>query len=296
MAVRDRSPPARRAAPPRARRAARAAATRDDPDRADRRDARARRGDRGRRARRGRRRDGGAAGRPARRDPRPRPRRTLLRGNRRRAGDLAARRPPARLARPRRAARPPPGCPMTDFVDLLEDQLVAAHRRRARARPVRLPSRRAAAALVACLATAGALAAAIVGLAGPQGARPARPAATSAPPGHGATATVPAAPQAKTVAVLNATATPGAARAPAARLVEAGYRPVEVANAPSVRRRSAVMYAPHAGTRAILTAVAIARRERIARVVPLTAALRRVAGGDADVVVLLGTDRAGHRP
>ena len=111
----------------------------------------------------------------------------------------------------------------------------------------------------------------------------------------GATATVPAAPEprnAVTVAVLNASTTTGVARAAADRLVRAGYTPGTVTNARRPRRLSLVLYAPGARP----AALAIARRERIARVAPLNAAVRAQVGGTADVVVIIGLLDAQRRP
>lgn len=81
------------------------------------------------------------------------------------------------------------------------------------------------------------------------------------------------------------------ARAAADRLVQAGYK-AGVTNAPRSRRLSFVLYAPGART----AAVAIARQERIARVEAVRAAVRTEVGGDADVVVVIGTRDARRRP
>ncbi len=95
------------------------------------------------------------------------------------------------------------------------------------------------------------------------------------------------APSRTTVAVLNAARTAGLARREAARLTGAGYRVGVVANHPSGRlARSSVRYARGQRT----AAVALAARERIRRVLPLTGALRRQLGG-VDVVIVLGADR-----
>jgi hypothetical protein len=77
------------------------------------------------------------------------------------------------------------------------------------------------------------------------------------------------------------------------RLVNAGYKPGTVTNAPRARQLSFVLYAP--GERP--AAVAIAARERIARLAPLSAGVRALVGRDADVVVIVGMlDAIRHRP
>ena len=242
---------------------------------------------------------------------------------------------------------------MTDFVDLLEAQLLTAHARRRRWAWLRVPSTRGAGALVAATAGAAAVVVLVVALASParhQAAgtgsttartvppvattrrspralptpatdppprpRPPTPPATTTPP---PTATVPTppsttpvptapspvpatpvplpatppskfpvpAPSHTTVAVLNAARTAGLARREAARLTGAGYRVGVVANHPSGRlARSSVRYGRGQRT----AAVALAARERIRRVLPLTGALRRQLGG-VDVVIVLGADR-----
>ena len=58
---------------------------------------------------------------------------------------------------------------MTDFVDLLEDQLLAAHAARARGMWAWVPSRRGAGALVAAAAAAAAIVIAVLLLASPGG-------------------------------------------------------------------------------------------------------------------------------
>ena len=71
-----------------------------------------------------------AAGRPARRDRGPRPRRAGVRADRRRHAHVRGRDPKARLARPREpAAQAGRADPMTDFFDDLERELRRAHRR-----------------------------------------------------------------------------------------------------------------------------------------------------------------------
>jgi hypothetical protein len=202
---------------------------------------------------------------------------------------------------------------MTDFVELLEAQLVNAHSRRRRMRR-HLPSRRTSGALMLATVAAAALVVVIVGLASPNGGtRPAHPAsrATTAPtataPVAGARrattpptatavpvpSTVPVAPPAKlpfTVAVLNATRERGVARSAADRLFRAGYRVGVVTNAPGPSRaRSVVLYKP--GSRA--AAVALAIRLRVPRVGPVTPGIRGSVADHATVVfVVLGADHS----
>jgi hypothetical protein len=163
---------------------------------------------------------------------------------------------------------------MTDFVDLLEEQLVNAHGWRRRRR---LPSPRAGLTVVIGAAAAAAVVAIVLALASPTARPPAgRPAA-------------PAAPAATRVAVLNATRVNGLARTAADRLSAAGYR-IGVVTDDAVTNtlgRSAVLYAPGRRT----AAAAVAARLGIARVAPLDAGTAGTVAG-AGVVVRIGIDRA----
>jgi hypothetical protein len=169
---------------------------------------------------------------------------------------------------------------VTDFLDLLETQLVDAHARRRR---VRLPVRRASGAIVLAAAAAAAVAVLIVALASPNAARePAVAPSPAAPPA----AAPPAAKSPVVVSVLNATRKRGLARVEAVRLVKAGYRMAVVGDAPGPRRERSVVYYAHSGRTAALV---LARRERIARVDGAGPTIRR-AGGRASVIVVLGAD------
>jgi hypothetical protein len=181
---------------------------------------------------------------------------------------------------------------MTDFVELLEAQLVDAHPRRSRRRPV-APSRRVAGGALAAVAAAAAVVALTVGLATPEAERASTGVATTpAPAGSApAPATAPVAPPSKfpvVVAVLNATREPGVARTEADRLAKAGYKIGVVTDARGgQRKRSVVYYAPAARPSALV----IARRERIPRVDAIGPAIRHAVGSDANVVVVVGADR-----
>jgi LytR cell envelope-related transcriptional attenuator len=170
---------------------------------------------------------------------------------------------------------------MTDFVDLLEGQLVTAHRRR-RERRSFLPPRRALAAVGGAALAAAAIVAVVVALAGPKPRPPGSPSQSHVPT---AAAQAPSA----TVGVLNGTTVRGLARAASDRLFRAGYRPGVVSGDPTHlgRTTSEVRYAPGART----AAEGVARRLAITHLAPLDAATRAL-GGDATVVVLLGSDRA----
>jgi len=167
---------------------------------------------------------------------------------------------------------------VTDFVELLEAQLVDAHARR---RPARLPSRRTSGALVFAVAAAAAIVVAIVALASPRAAR--EPAAPSAP---AVAPPVTPSKSAVVVSVLNATREPAVARVEAIRLARAGYRIGTVANAPGPRRERSVVYYARAG---LTEALLLARRERIARVDAAGPTIRGAAGRVA-VIVVLGAD------
>jgi hypothetical protein len=121
-------------------------------------------------------------------------------------------------------------------------------------------------------------------------ARPATPpAAVPAPPAAPVRphAPAPAPPSVTTVAVLNASGAAGVGRVVANRVSAFGYRIGLVTNRLGRVPHSSVRYAP--GRRR--AAVAVARRLGIRRVLPSTRALRRQAGREADVVVVLGRDR-----
>jgi hypothetical protein len=132
---------------------------------------------------------------------------------------------------------------VTDFVDLLEAQLVDAHSRRDRLRR-HLPSRRTSGALVLAAAAAAAVVLVIVGLASPERAKqPARPAAapttpaTTAPrtPSPGATPTTPTPPTPRATTAPTAPVPSGAPTTPVPSGVPATPAPSGVPAAPVPR-------------------------------------------------------------
>jgi lysylphosphatidylglycerol synthetase-like protein (DUF2156 family) len=170
---------------------------------------------------------------------------------------------------------------MTDFIDALEEQLVAAHRDRRRWRFV-VPWR-GGAVLVAAAVAAAAVVALVVVLASPDAHRPA-----TKPPAHDVA--IPAA-RHVTVAVLNGTTVTGLAVAAAARLKRFGFREGVVTNDQTNQQRahSAVYYEPgHKDA-----AVTVMRRLHLARaqVLPMDVNAR-VLADRAPIVVILGADAA----
>jgi hypothetical protein len=177
-----------------------------------------------------------------------------------------------------------------DFFADLERQLVAATAERGR-RLRRARARRAATLstiLVAVLAAGAGLAAAVTGGAG--GGDPAR---HSSPAGHAATrSTTAPAVEAPTVAVLNGTPVPGLARGVANRLQEGDFKIGNVTNAPSNHfSGTSVYFVRPSSTTAVLRVMRQIglRRRGIIRAAP--ADLRVVAGKDADVIVVVGSDQ-----
>jgi hypothetical protein len=158
---------------------------------------------------------------------------------------------------------------MTVF-DRLEAQLVDAHPHRARHAVPRPAPRHVlafAAAVVAVVVVA------IAGLTGSSSTRSPQP---------GAPAVVPAE---TTVAVLNSTRTPGAARTVATALQRDGWDIGTVTNGPDQSLKSSrVDFAPGHSEAASL----VAKRLGIPNVLPVSEELRAVAGRSADVVVIVG--------
>jgi hypothetical protein len=180
-----------------------------------------------------------------------------------------------------------------DFFADLERQLVAAAGDR-RARLRRARARRVAATagvLVAVLAAGGGLAAAVTG--GDGGGATGTPASTT--PAHAVTTTSdPTFPELDTftTAVLNGTTTPGLARGVANALVAHGAKIGNVTNAATQdHATTAVYYArPDCRDAAARIAESIGRRRSTVR--PAPRSLRVVAGREADVIVLVGSDQA----
>jgi hypothetical protein len=168
---------------------------------------------------------------------------------------------------------------MTVF-DRLEAQLLDAHAHRNR----RALPRPAARHVLAFAATAAAVVALVVaGLSGGSSA-PTRPAAQ---PGD---AVVPVVPARTTVAILNGSRKPGLARDAATTLERHGWRIGTVTNAPGSRLDSScVDFTPGHSQAASI----IATQLGISTIIPPNPEYLAAAGPDADVIVVLGTTRAG---
>jgi LytR cell envelope-related transcriptional attenuator len=176
---------------------------------------------------------------------------------------------------------------MTDFIDVLEQQLVTAHRGRGR-RMFAIPWR-------TTIVFAGAVAAAavavivVLALSSPQPQRAASP--PTQPP-----QTTPVTPQPRvTLAVLNGTTMTGLARAVADELTSLGYNePLLVTNDVSnqSRQRTIVYYAP--GHRTDAQGVAGCLKLGFDRVRPMGTEeyLQAIRANRADVAVYVGADRA----
>jgi hypothetical protein len=174
---------------------------------------------------------------------------------------------------------------MTDFIDVLEQQLLAAHRRPERRRFVAIPWR-------TTIVFAGAVAAAaVVVLAVLALASPSPQPAGSGPPTQPPQTTPVHPPAPSPIAVINGTDVSGLAVSTAESLTNYGYRDVFVvtndAGGPPTSE-SGVSY--EAGHHDLAQSVAACLEIRPDRVRPMTAHTRSVAG-NADVAVLLGADR-----
>jgi hypothetical protein len=173
---------------------------------------------------------------------------------------------------------------MTDFINVLEEQLVTAHRER--------PPRRFAvpwrggAVLVAAAVTAAAVVAVVLALATPDARR------AASPKPHG-TVTLPA-PEPRydaTVSVLNATTVTGLARAESEKLTSLGFREGVVTNDTTNQNRQRTMIYYEPGYREQAQAVAACIEVGVNRVHPVNANAR-VAGDRAEIVVFVGADKA----
>jgi hypothetical protein len=178
---------------------------------------------------------------------------------------------------------------MTDFFADLEQQLIGATAERAR-RVRRARARRSATlatVLLAIVAGGAGLATALAGSDGDHGA-PAAPTPTTAP--HTIATAPPTAPTTTyTVAVLNGTSVPGLARGVANVLQNRHFKIGNVTNAADqTRSATAVQYAP--GHRAEATQVAETIDARATALHPIDRASRTIAGRQAEVVVLVGSD------
>jgi LytR cell envelope-related transcriptional attenuator len=173
---------------------------------------------------------------------------------------------------------------MTDFIDVLEQQLIAAHRRPERRRFVAVPWR-ATIVFAGAVAAAAVVVIAVLALSSPTPHRAASP--PTQPP-----QTTPVPPQAPvSLAVLNATTVTGLARAAADELTSLGYdEPNVVTNDTTNQRRArtTVYYEP--GHRADALGVASCLHIGTDRVVPMDANARALSDR-AQVAVFVGADR-----
>jgi hypothetical protein len=174
---------------------------------------------------------------------------------------------------------------MTDFIDVLEQQLIAAHRRPERRRLVAIPWR-------ATIVFAGAVAAAVVvvvavlALSSPS-TQPAASPSTQPPQ------TTPVTPQSRvSLAVINATKVTGLARGVADQLTTLGYdEPNVVTNDTTNQSRArTTVYFEH-GHRADALGVASCLHIGSDRVVAMDANARALADR-ARVAIFVGSDRA----
>jgi hypothetical protein len=174
---------------------------------------------------------------------------------------------------------------MTDFIDLLEEQLVAAHGRAPRRRPA-LPPWRTTIVFAGAVAAVVAVVVAVLALASSPSPQP----AASPPPTQPPQTTPVHPPPPLRLAVLNGTTTTGVARAVADQLTSVGYdEPMLVTNDPTnpSRARTTIYY--QGGRRTDALGVASCLHVARDRVVQMDAAARQVAGS-ADVAVFVGAD------
>jgi LytR cell envelope-related transcriptional attenuator len=165
---------------------------------------------------------------------------------------------------------------MTVF-DRLEAQLLDAHPHRAR-RALPRPAPRRVLAFAA-----GAAAVAAIVFAALWGGSSTSSRTSAGQPGGSA----PAVAAGKTVAVLNASRTPGLARDAATELARHGWKITKVTNAPDQSRTSSVYFnSGHARDGKI-----VAGQLGIPDLMPCTPSILAVAGTDADVIVVVGADR-----
>ena len=172
---------------------------------------------------------------------------------------------------------------MTDFIDVLEQQLVTAHRGRGR-RWFAVPWRTTI-VFAGAVAAAAAVVVAVLALSSPA-PQPAASPPTQPPQ------TTPVTPQAPvTLAVLNGTTITGLARAAADDLTRFGYDEPKVTNDTTnpTRARTTVYYEP--GHRADALGVASCLHIGFERVMAMEANARALADR-ADVAIFIGADRA----
>lgn len=175
---------------------------------------------------------------------------------------------------------------MTDFIDVLEQQLVAAHRRPQRRRFVAVPWR-ATIVVAGAVAAAAVVVVAVLALSSPSR----QPAASSPPAQPPQTTAVNPQPPLR-LAVLNATTATGLARAVADELTRGGYdEPKLLTNDPTDQSRTRTTIYYQGGHRTDALGVASCLHVAHDRVVPMDVATRELAGS-VDVAVFVGADWA----
>jgi hypothetical protein len=171
---------------------------------------------------------------------------------------------------------------MTDFIDVLEQQLVTAHR--GRARRVFVPPWRTTIVFAGAVAAAVAVVVAVLALSSPAPQHAASP--PTSPP-----QTTPVTPQAPVrIAVLNGTTITGLARGAADKLTSLGYNEPNLVTNDTTnqqRARTTVYYEP--GHRADALGVASCLHIGSDRVTPMDANARALSDR-AQVAVFLGAD------
>ena len=178
---------------------------------------------------------------------------------------------------------------MTDFIDVLEQQLVTAHRRPERRRFVAVPWRTTI-VFAGAVAAAAVVVIAVLALSSPSP----QPAASSPPTQPPQTTPVtPVTPQARvSLAVLNGTRITGLARAVADELTSLGYdEPNVVINDTTNQSRVRTTVYYEGGHRADALGVASCLHIGSDRVAPMDADARALADR-AVVAVFVGADRA----
>ena len=182
---------------------------------------------------------------------------------------------------------------MTDFIDVLEQQLVAAHWRPERRRFVAVPWR-ATIVFAGAVAAAAVVVIAVLALSSPTPHRAASPPArrTQTAPGDGAAIPTARVQRARVpLAVLNATTVTGLARGAADRLTSAGYHePNVVTNdvTHQTRATTEIFYEARAQKAAFDVAAILGGRSLVR---PMNANARALADR-ARVAIFVGYDRA----
>jgi LytR cell envelope-related transcriptional attenuator len=182
---------------------------------------------------------------------------------------------------------------MTDFIDVLEQQLVTAHRGRGR-RVAAVPWRTTI-VFAGAVAAAAAVVVAVLALSSPQADRASSPPApdrAASPPARAPRITASDVRKTFSLAVLNGTTVTGLARAAADRLTTKGYNePNVVTNDTTNQARPTTQIFYEAKARAAALDVARILGVSSARVTPMDATARALADR-ARVAVFIGADRA----